>query len=231
MEHLQFNVESEYGNFYLYPLEADYTNERTLNDRWYRIDSSIRQTDEEFQLPEHFRQRPTASSLIYFSLGTLASADLQLMTRLIDLLSRTEHYFIISKGSSGQHLKLTERMIGECSLPQTKILPLVDLVITHGGNNTVTETLHFGKPMIVLPVLWDQYDNAQRMQDLHFGRRFDPYSLDGEEFLSAIEQLLSDGELRERVKDIGENIRQRQGIQFAAATAERIAQQHRKTLV
>jgi hypothetical protein len=30
----------------------------------------------------------------------------------------------------------------------------------------IAECLHSGKPTIVLPLLWDQYDNAQRMQEL-----------------------------------------------------------------
>ena len=67
-------------------------------------------------------------------------------------------------------------MVGAQMLPHTGgRYPEVDLVISHGGNNTVTETLHFGKPLIILPLFWDQYENAQRIDELGFGVRLDAY--------------------------------------------------------
>ena len=55
----------------------------------------------------------------------------------------------LRRGSLGAPMVLDGPMTGEAFLPQPAILPMVDLVITHGGNNTVTEAFHHGKPMIV----------------------------------------------------------------------------------
>ena len=67
-------------------------------------------------------------------------------------------------------------MTGEAFLPQPAIIPQVDLVITHGGNNTVTESFHHGKPMVCLPLFWDQVDNAQRLAETGFGARLPAYA-------------------------------------------------------
>src|SRR2546427_12686529 len=122
------------------------------------------------------------------------------MRRRIDVLGRTRHRFIVSMGPQHELLTLAGNMTGAEFLPQTSILPMVDLVITHGGNNTVTECFHFGKPMIVLPLFWDQYDNAQRVAELGFGVRLAPYDFAEEQMTAAIDALLGNGALRRRMQ-------------------------------
>ena len=87
------------------------------------------------------------------------------MRRLVEVLGETPHRFIVSKGPQHDQYELADNMWGAEFLPQPAILPMVDLVITHGGNNTTTECFHHGKPMIALPLFWDQYDNAQRVDE------------------------------------------------------------------
>ena len=97
------------------------------------------------------------------------------MRTLVAELADGPYRVIVSKGPQHDLFELAPNMAGAEFLPQTSILPQVDLVITHGGNNTVTESLYFGKPMVVLPLFWDQYDNAQRVHDTGFGVRLDTY--------------------------------------------------------
>jgi UDP:flavonoid glycosyltransferase YjiC (YdhE family) len=54
-------------------------------------------------------------------------------------------------------------MWGQQTVPQIQVLSTVDLFLTHGGNNIFTETLYFGKPIIVLPLFGDQHIIAQRI--------------------------------------------------------------------
>jgi len=114
-------------------------------------------------------------------------------------------------------------MWGAYSLPQTKVLPLVDLVITHGGNNTITEAFYFGKPCIVLPLFCDQHDNAQRIQERCFGFRFPPYQVTEEELLSSIDSILGNHELRERMKSISTRIQATNSQSMAANLIEKVA--------
>jgi MGT family glycosyltransferase len=213
-------------NLYVYPGIADYTDARPLGPAWHRLDSSVRETDEEFTLPAALAglgAGAEGSALIYFSLGSLGSADVDLMRRIIASLARTPHRYIVSKGPLHEEIELPPNMWGAEFLPQTRILPLVDLVITHGGNNTVTECLHFGKPMVLLPLFWDQHDNAQRAAELGFGIRLDPYRCTDAQLHGAVSELLGDARSRATLAEAARTIRARDGVRTAAGLIERAA--------
>jgi MGT family glycosyltransferase len=207
-------------NMYVFPEVLDYTNERPLDESWLRLDSSVRRTDTPADVPAEFFNG--SKPLIYFSLGSLGSADVGLMRRVIAALAETDYRVIVSKGPLHEEIELADNMWGAEFLPQTTIMPHVDLVITHGGNNTTTEALHFGKPMVVLPLFWDQYDNAQRVHERGFGVRVDPYGFTPEELRTTVANLLADTDLREKIAAIGEDIRSRNGLEQAADRIEEL---------
>jgi UDP:flavonoid glycosyltransferase YjiC (YdhE family) len=217
----EFIAESPYLNLYSYPAEADYERAVPLAPTWHRLDSTVRAADATWELPANLAERDGA--LIYLSLGSLGSADVELMQRLVDLLAATDHRVVVSKGPLADQIRLHDHQAGDGFLPQPAILPMVDLVITHGGNNTVTEAFHHGKPMIVLPLFWDQVDNAQRVDETGFGRRLSTYGFRDEELTGAIDALLADAELAGRLASMSARIKSTSGTVRAADLIERVA--------
>ena len=218
---LEFIHESPWLNLYLYPEEADYSRARSLEPRWERLDSCVRGTDDGWSAPKGFQE--DGQKLVYLSLGSLGSADVELMRRLVGELAESPHRYVVSKGPQHELFELADNMTGAEFLPQVSILPQVDLVVTHGGNNTVTESFYFGKPMVVLPLFWDQYDNAERVHELGYGVRLDTYGHQPDEFHGAIDTLLGDEILRERLRRVSARLQKVPGTAKAATLIERVA--------
>jgi UDP:flavonoid glycosyltransferase YjiC (YdhE family) len=144
------------------------------------------------------------------------------MRKLIGSLADSRYRVIVSMGPQHEELALADNMTGEEFLPQTSILPQVDAVITHGGNNTVTECLRFGRPMVVLPLFWDQHDNAQRIDETGFGIRLDTYRHVPEDLRGSLDRLLDDPGLNERLAAMSRRLAAAPGTTLAAGLLERI---------
>ncbi|MGN6256053.1 MAG: glycosyltransferase [Solirubrobacterales bacterium] len=217
----EFIHESEWLNMYLYPDEVDYRRERPLGPTWHNLQASVRATDPAWQLPEKLRDGE--GPLLYLSLGSLGSADVALMEKLVAELAEAPYRVVVSKGPQASEFELADNMDGAEFLPQAEILPEVDLVITHGGNNTVTESLYFGKPMVALPIFWDQHDNAQRLDETGFGVRLDTYRHSGAELTGVIDRLLGDERLATRLARTSARLQRARGTELAADLIERAA--------
>ena len=212
---------SPWLNLYLYPRELDYPRTQALGPTWHNLESSVRTSDPPWSLPDSLTGSDGA--LIYVSLGSLGSGDIELMSRLVESLSATRHRYVVSKGPQHDAYELADNMAGQEFLPQTSLLPQVDLVITHGGNNTTTECVHFGKPMVVLPVFWDQHDNAQRVHEAGLGIRVPTYSFTDSDLAGAIDRLLGDRGLGRRLGQISRRLQAKPGNVRAADLIERLA--------
>lgn len=220
---LAYVYTSPHLNVYMYPEELDYDHVPTPAN-WVRCDSILRanaiapQTDaadseesgadkpvKKFEVPAELRDKP--GKLIFLSMGSLASGDVALMKRMVSILAKSPHRFIVSRGPNWQKYELAENMWGEKFLPQLEVLQAVDLIITHGGNNTITECFYYGVPgFVVCPIFTDQYDNAQRIQERGLGKRVDPFHCEERELLDTIEEVLNDASIRPRMEAISERM-------------------------
>src|SRR6266540_105458 len=214
---LEFIHRSSYLNLFLYPEEADYERSRPLGPMWERLGSCVRKEGiGDFEVPQG------EGPLVYLSLGSLGSADVELMQRLADLLAGGGYRAIVSKGPQHEQIELREGQAGAELVPQPALLPLVDAVITHGGNNTVTECLHFGRPMVLLPLFWDQYDNAQRMDELGLGVRLPTFEFEDAQLGDAIGRLVADEALAGRLREISTRLQDNSGTERAADCIESV---------
>jgi len=100
--------------------------------------------------------------------------------------------------------------------PQPAVLPHSDVVVHHGGNNTFNEALYFGKPSLILPFCWDGLDNAMRVQETGYGLRLPRYTWTDGELVAAIESLLGDKAMHDRLRLLSAHMQAADGRTKAA---------------
>jgi UDP:flavonoid glycosyltransferase YjiC (YdhE family) len=76
--------------------------------------------------------------------------------------------------------------------------------------------------MVVLPLFWDQYDNAQRMHELGLGIRLPTFEFEDGQLGEAIQRLLDDAALSERLRALRSRLQGSEGTQRAADCIESV---------
>ena len=159
------------------------------------------------------RRRPARLPLHRFA----GSADVELMRKLIGELAGRPTGDRLERPAA-EELELAPNMAGAEFLPQTSILPKVDLVITHGGNNTVDRVTPLrqadgGAADLLGPARQRAADRRDRLRGatrhLRARRR---------EMSAAIERLLGDGSSgREARRALARGCRRRAGRKLPRA--------------
>jgi UDP:flavonoid glycosyltransferase YjiC (YdhE family) len=104
--------------------------------------------------------------------------------------------------------------------PQPSVIPQVDAVIHHGGNNSFTECLYFGKPAIIMPYVWDGHDNATRVEETGHGFKMPRYDWSDAELVERIEACLNDKAMVARLAATSRHMQRQDGPTKAARLLE-----------
>jgi MGT family glycosyltransferase len=211
----QFFEASPFLNLLLYPEPLRYRREHSLPvERFQYLEGCVRR-EKPYEVPQFARNE--AKPLLYVSFGSLGAGDVDLLQRLVAALGRLPVRALVNVGGYRERYRdVPENVILESWFPQPSVIPLVDAVIHHGGNNSFTECLYFGKPAIIMPYVWDGHDNAIRVQETGHGFRMDRYRWTDEELAQKLDACLHDAQMQGRLAKISAHMRAQDGAEKAA---------------
>lgn len=212
----QFFEASPYLNVLLYPEAVRFERAQPLPaERFLYLEGCVRQ-EKPYPLPAF--ERNEGDPLVYLSFGSLGSGDVPLMRQLIDALGRFPCRALVNVGAyKAQYTDLPGNVHIDSWFPQPSVIPQVDVVIHHGGNNSFTECLLFGKPAVVMPFAWDGHDNAMRAHETGHGLRLTRGDWTEAALHDALRTCLTDAAMHERMRRTSEQMKARNGPASAAS--------------
>ena len=146
--------------------------------------------------------------VIYFSMGSnIKSKDfppevLQLFNRVFSQLP----YKILWKFENPSLNGKPDNVFISSWFPQGDVLahPRVKLFISHGGLLSTFEATYHGKPILGLPVYFDQQMNVNKAQQRGFAKRLDLPSITEEQLKQAILELMNTASYSQKAKEISQ---------------------------
>jgi UDP:flavonoid glycosyltransferase YjiC (YdhE family) len=144
--------------------------------------------------------RGAGKRIVYVTFGTIWFARRSaLFTRLVGALARDSRFLVVATtgdaAAAGRVQAAVPAALAFRSVPNSWLIPQIDLMVHHGGFSTALEPALLGKPAVVVPVgVIDNAENAARLA--HIGVAWRPPSrwrwLPGRWFDRAVVAFVSD---------------------------------------
>ncbi|MET2010349.1 glycosyltransferase [Microbacterium chocolatum] len=135
---------------------------------------------------------------VYVSLGSFLSVRDDVLARIAEAL-RTLHAATGIRAAIATGSTPIDRLgpipggwLVREYLPQVRLLARARAAVTHGGNNSVTEAVGQGVPLLVLPMSTDQFAGAAALERTGTGIAADPNAADPAELRAALEALCAE---------------------------------------
>jgi MGT family glycosyltransferase len=128
----------------------------TFDDRFVFIGPSIDPAPVEARFGW---DEPSPDPLIYVSLGTLFNAEPMFYEQCFEAFRNESVRVLMAIGTAISAASLGSpppNVIVQASVPQLEVLRRASVFVTHGGMNSVSESLSLGVPMVVIPQMGEQ---------------------------------------------------------------------------
>ncbi len=164
--------------------------------------------------------------IVYMSFGSQIYYQPRMFQTVIDATAERHVQLILAVGElvDTDELKLGDHVLAVRYAPQLQLLPRTSVLITHGGANSVMESLHFGVPILISPLCNDQFHQSRLIEERGVGIRLDLSTASVEDCGRAIDQLLRPGPFRHGAARIARSYQ----ADGSAATASLIEQLERR---
>lgn len=152
----------------------------------------------------------------YVSFGSFLSTRADVLSTVIAALQRSGLRVALATGSAQGLPPTPDDWLVRPYLPQTALLAGASLAVTHAGNNSVTEALDAGVPMLALPFSTDQFAGAAAIEAAGVGVALDPNSATVDDIAAAVRHALDHAPAAQA---IGEQLRRTPGREVAHTLA------------
>jgi MGT family glycosyltransferase len=159
---------------------------------------------------------------ILVSLGTLNAAVAADFHRRVVSAFDGAALQVILAGSDNVATSVPRNFIVRQFVPQVRLLAEVDAVVCHGGHNTVVESLAAGRPLLVLPIVADQPEIAERVAAAGLGIQLGFWQASPAELRDNVRRLLDEPQFRTTAARAGEELSHAGGADRAADLLLRI---------
>lgn len=211
----QFFEASPYMNLLLYPEPVKFNRSHPLPPEQFQYLEGCVRKEAPYEVPTFAKNND--KPLIYISFGSLGAGDTDLLKRLIATIGELPYRALVNVGDyKDTYQDVPGNVVIESWFPQPSVIPQVDAVIHHGGNNSFTECLYFGKPAIIMPYVWDGHDNATRVDETGHGFKMPRYDWTSEELAAKLDFMINDRAMQEKLAATSRHMQSQDGPQKAA---------------
>ena len=160
--------------------------------------------------------------LVYASLGTLQNRNPKLFHCFAEACRGQDVQLVIAGAAKESLGALPENVLAVSYAPQIELLQKASLTLSHGGLNTVLDSLACGVPLVVMPITYEQPAIAQRVRWVGAGETIPISRVNSSMVRAQVRRVLGNPEYANAAKRIAEDIRAAGGVRHACELIENI---------